>query len=430
MRHGVIAPLDQVDFKDRNWVPDSGWPISYDDLHPYYVIASEFLGSNCYKFFDKRKLHLFLKSLLQVISFNEKCIENKLFQRPLPVMRLSNSLLDQFSKSGSGLLVYNICALEIITNEEKVAAEIKCGIQGVGLKSVFANQFIVCTGALETPRLLLNSGFSNRNIGRYLMDHPMASVGQVEFVKAQATKIYAYTRYKKNLMLKSGFKLTEQFQREHRLLNHCFYLKNAYSKYINRNSDKLLASLISFRDGGITLMDFWNILRNPSLVLFMMLYKITSKTKYADIFIVSEQSPKYESQVSLSMQTDQFGFRTAEINWLLAESDIEDIHRMVELAQKHFFKEENVKFVEVTQPAEIRGALTSAAHHLGTARMSIAEDSGVVDTNLKMHGIKNVYICDGSVFPTAGNANSTLTIVALAFRLAKHLVNSPKLKTI
>ena len=65
--------------------------------------------------------------------------------------------------------------------------------------------------------------------------------------------------------------------------------------------------------------------------------------------------------------------------------------------------------------------LTSAAHHLGTARMTNHPSRGVVDRNLQVFGTQNLFICDGSVFATAGSSNPGLTIAALGIRLAEHL---------
>ncbi len=65
----------------------------------------------------------------------------------------------------------------------------------------------------------------------------------------------------------------------------------------------------------------------------------------------------------------------------------------------------------------------STADHIGTTRMSASSEptQGVVDENLKIHGIDNLYVAGASVFPTAGVSNPTLTIVALSIRLAEHL---------
>ena len=60
-------------------------------------------------------------------------------------------------------------------------------------------------------------------------------------------------------------------------------------------------------------------------------------------------------------------------------------------------------------------------HHMGTTRMSDGAADGVVDAQCKLHGVDNLYVAGSSVFPSAGFANPTLTIVALAHRLAHHL---------
>jgi choline dehydrogenase-like flavoprotein len=63
----------------------------------------------------------------------------------------------------------------------------------------------------------------------------------------------------------------------------------------------------------------------------------------------------------------------------------------------------------------------SNAHNIGTTRMSTSPESGVVDTDCRVHGIENLYIAGASVFPTSGHANPTLMLIALALRLGDHL---------
>jgi choline dehydrogenase-like flavoprotein len=58
---------------------------------------------------------------------------------------------------------------------------------------------------------------------------------------------------------------------------------------------------------------------------------------------------------------------------------------------------------------------------MGTTRMHPDPGRGVVDADGRVHGVANLYIAGSSVFPTSGSANPTLTIVALALRLADHL---------
>jgi choline dehydrogenase-like flavoprotein len=66
-------------------------------------------------------------------------------------------------------------------------------------------------------------------------------------------------------------------------------------------------------------------------------------------------------------------------------------------------------------------ALADAAHHMGTTRMGTSSAEGVVDRDCKVFGIDNLYVAGSSVFPTGGNANPMLTILALSRRLSHHL---------
>ncbi len=58
---------------------------------------------------------------------------------------------------------------------------------------------------------------------------------------------------------------------------------------------------------------------------------------------------------------------------------------------------------------------------MGALRMSADPDAGIVNSDCRFHGVQNLYAASSAVFPTSGYANPTLTIVALALRLADHL---------
>jgi choline dehydrogenase-like flavoprotein len=67
--------------------------------------------------------------------------------------------------------------------------------------------------------------------------------------------------------------------------------------------------------------------------------------------------------------------------------------------------------------------IENLSHHLmGTTRMHASARQGVVDADCRVHGVANLFVAGSSVFATGGYVNPTLTIVALAARLAHHLV--------
>jgi len=65
-------------------------------------------------------------------------------------------------------------------------------------------------------------------------------------------------------------------------------------------------------------------------------------------------------------------------------------------------------------------------HHMGTTRMSSTPDEGVVDKNCKVFDVENFFIAGSSVFPTGSHVPPTLTIVALAVRLAETIKRKGK----
>ena len=69
----------------------------------------------------------------------------------------------------------------------------------------------------------------------------------------------------------------------------------------------------------------------------------------------------------------------------------------------------------------MRGAHPVGGHHIGTARMGATPADGVVDRDGKVFHIENLFIASSAVFRTSSHANPTLTIVAMAVRLAEHL---------
>ena len=75
-----------------------------------------------------------------------------------------------------------------------------------------------------------------------------------------------------------------------------------------------------------------------------------------------------------------------------------------------------------TPSRPLTAALETGDHHMGALRMSAASEDGIVDINSRLHSVDNLYIAGSAVFPSGGYANPTLTIVALALRLADHLI--------
>ena len=426
--HGILSPLDKVDFEKRNWIPNSGWPIKYDDLEPFYKKAGKILKVINFDLFTLNKLPRALSNLLSDLKFNKTVLKNKIFQQPIPVTRFKEVIVSKIKNSKVHHLYYNACALELVKDNSGTIKKLICGNDSGDIFEVFSDKFVICAGALETPRLLQNSSINNKNIGKYLMDHPMGNLCQISFNKKQKAHIYSDIKLFPNSKIKSGLAFTKDTQEFNRLPNHCFYTRVSFSKGIDNKTEKVKLSLLTFRDGGVSLKDIWNLVKNLNLVSQILIYKLSLnlKYKYSDLFFVTEQIPNPNSTVTLSNKKDMFGYPIASINWQLTKGDINSMQKVFSLLRSKAFPDGYVEFTHSPQDLDWENTFTSAAHHVGTARMSDSEKTGVVDKNLKVFGIKNLYVCDGSVFSTSGNVNSSFTISALACRLADHLIRGIK----
>ncbi len=430
--HGVLSTLDSIDFEKRSWIPHSGWPIKLNDLMPYYMEASELFGVEKYKDFKLNTLSGDLKKNLKIMSFDRKWLKNKIFQQPLPPLNFKNLIKSIVKNSSQQHCLYNAVALELITDEYgKKVQKLLVGVPGGKTFFVIARQFVICAGALETPRILLNSskvnfnGLGNEgdNVGRYLMDHPMGNLCQVEFRRKHKAPIYSDIKYSKQMKIRTGLELNDEMQRKYQLPNHNTFMRVSFVKGIHDETEKVKLSLLAFRDGGVSFKDVWKVITNFNVSMQILAYKFSLNVtyKYADLFFVTEQIPNPNSRVTLSIKKDRFGYPIAKVNWQITDRDLGTMKKWYKLLREIMLSEDDYIFTHKIDDLDWENIFTSAAHHVGTAKMAENVKEGVVDKNLKVFDVENLFICDGSVFSTSGNVNNGLTISALACRLAQHL---------
>ncbi len=137
---------------------------------------------------------------------------------------------------------------------------------------------------------------------------------------------------------------------------------------------------------------------------------------WATLGALCEFEPRYENSVTLAAEKDRNGLAVARFCYNISEND----SKLMKAAQKVM---EDVMYAADAQEVM---TIRRFAHLVGGCRMSIDEQSGVVDADQRTFAVKNLFITDGSVLPTQGSANPALTIMALAARCAQRLIDGAR----
>jgi choline dehydrogenase-like flavoprotein len=140
----------------------------------------------------------------------------------------------------------------------------------------------------------------------------------------------------------------------------------------------------------------------------------------------AEQFPDPANRVSLSADgVDSIGLPKLQIDYRFSERDCASVVRAHRLLNDDLTAAGAGRLRMSDSDDELQARVLASArdgyHQIGGAMMSKDPTSGVVDTNARVHGLENLWVASSSIFPTGGQANPTMTIVAFARRLADHI---------
>ena len=435
---GYCRPLYPIDFEKRDWVPQSGWPISYLAVAEYYPAAQEIcdLGP-----FDYALAGWQLPNFPPLpLGGNE--VQTRLIQFSPPT-RFNTKYRDEFTRS-KRVTVYlnaNVASIDASANAKEIV--------GLAVKTLSGNRFsvrariyVLAAGGIENVRLLLASsqvtqhGLANDrdNVGRYFCEHMQLDSAAVLPLR-QNTSYDLYqpeTRHKpfepvtpgSPIGLMGYLTFTDEAQRAGRILNYSANVQHSYWSDYFLHSDRTHDSADESRWQalGSAIATVWHNLKDAGSMAWERLPGKKSPGFYK-IVTSQEQAPNRDSRVLLSNSTDALGIRRASLDWRLNELDRHTITHALRQIGSAFGSaglarlQVPIDFAKDSWPAYIRGSW----HHCGGTRMSESPDAGVVDSDCKVHGIGNLYVAGASVFPTNGHGNPTLTVVALALRMAAHI---------
>ncbi len=433
---GWCRPFDEIDFETRDWVPYSGWPIGKAELDPYYETAQHYCELGGYNY----DADYWTKRIIDhdVEPLRIPGLISAMFQFSPPT-RFGEVYGDDLrrAKNVQVFLYANVTNINLRPDAGSVKSVSVKTLQGNSF-TVSATLFVLATGGIENARLLLLSndvarrGVGNQHdlVGRFFMEHPHLEAGQLLF-SAGHVRTDLYDRYYTygHLPIGASLCLAPRIQRQARLLNSRLDLNSVFEGEASEGTKALKHVYRSLRRGEIPdefIESLGAIIRDVDEVAVAVYGHLTrppERLKHVSLFFALEQAPNPDSRISLDTSRDALGLNRVLMDWKLLEIDHASLVRTLHLMANAFGAEGlgRVKRTLGHDPQAWLDNAESGWHHMGTTRMSDSPATGVVDRNCRVHGVGNLYIAGSSVFPTGGAGVPTLTIVALAVRLAAHL---------
>ncbi|MGD9804935.1 MAG: GMC oxidoreductase [Hyphomicrobiaceae bacterium] len=442
---GWCKPLRSIDFAYRPWVPLSGWPISYAELEPYYARAMRILSLP--EGIDRQAQ---VSVSEHGVPFSGGDCENEVC--PLsPATHLGEVWRDQLAASRNIHVLTNAIVTEVVANEQ--ARHVTGATVRTPAGSTFnvtARFVVIAGGGIENARLLLLSdkvqreGLGNNSdfVGRCFMDHPRFAWGQIRNV-ADPSRLFRYDPTNAATHHRGGSKHADDGP----LVATSITIGDAAqerAQILNARSWILPIGPEGERSGGRELREIalWLMRRRiPSdlglraqLVLADLPNAIAAaaahlkskagKATHWQFVTTLEPEPNPDSRITLDDDVDALGLRQVKLDW-----------RLGKLTERTLVETQRLIITDLKRAGfdcDIIGTGGEAAnqsfneprwvwHHMGTTRMSADPRFGVVDADCRVHGIDNLFIAGSSVFPTVGNDMPTVTLIALACRLAEHL---------
>lgn len=427
---GECRPLDAQDFEERAWIPDSGWPFGLAHLLPYYERAQSLcqLGPYAYTAADWRDHGA------RPIAFQSDRVWSYAFHYSPPT-RFGIAYRDEMERA-SNIVTYlgaNVVDLETPTPPVRVGAVKVACLSGNGFR-VRARVFILAAGGIENARLLLMAnkvqaaGLGNTYdlVGRYFMEHLyLDAAATIRAEREAISEFYTSGLRLEGLRVRGILGLSPELRQRERLTNYCAVIDRQPLRNALAFCRSLGSALLRGHVAAGTLARLRNTIEHLGVAAAVRSRILSGKARPSFYLLknVMEQAPNPESRIVLSPERDQLGCPKVTLHWRLSAIDKHTAHRAHEILGEEFLRAGLGRFRSALGsrvdpwPRGLRGA----RHHMGTTRMHSDPRRGVVDADGRVHGIANLYVAGSSVFVTSGAANPTLTIVALALRLADHV---------
>jgi choline dehydrogenase-like flavoprotein len=404
-------PLDEVDFAARPWVPHSGWPFTRSALDPYYARAHRAAGLGAYTYEPPDR-----PQPLPLDGEVRTSVE--WFGTGQPFTR---DALGEFRRSADlNVLVHASASLLHEARDGGRIERLRIACLNGKQHTVTAKVFVLAAGGIENPRLLLLSnerspaGIGNAHdvVGRYFMDHfhVLGTLVPSDRAVFDRAGLYDVRALSDGRVMGCKLNLTPAVLERERLLNSALKLDaRISSRPLSRFAGTYARLMLKHRQLQPSYFG-WSELRAP-------MRRFAEFATHLQI----ELAPVPSNRVTLSSERDRLGRPLPSIHWRWDEVSRRSVHQTVRILAASLTR---AGLGRLEMPDDDPPPLPNTLginHHMGATRIHTDPKQGVVDANCQLHGVSNLYIAGSSVFPTGGYANPTLTVIALAIRLADRI---------
>ena len=459
---GRCMPFDPIDFEQRSYIPNSGWPLSYDDLHRYYLKANALAEAGRFNYNADEMPGL--KMLPMIQAFDSKRVNiNGLERFSCPThfgTRYAKRL--RLAPSVQVLLGANCTAVKLQPDAMSVRVLEVATLAGNRF-SVMPRAAVLATGGLETARLLLASndispsGVGNRHdvVGRYYMCHIAGNVGTLSINGPTNSVRHGYEVSPEGIYCRRRLSITAAEQRRlglsnavarlhfpritdpsHRngVLSGLFLARKLISyEYGKRLNDGIVTSPVTYA------RHFLNVAADPLDTTTFLAHWLTqrslaerkfpsvilcNKTNRFSLEVHGEQIPQASSRVTLTDKVDVLGMPKLSVDWRYVKADIDSVQRTLDVMAQEFEQTGIGRFTynPETLEEDLMRFGAYGGHHIGTARMGHDVRTSVVNADCQVHSVQNLFVAGSAVFTTSSQANPTLTLLALSLRLGDTLL--------
>jgi len=454
---GRCIPFDSLDFDRREWISHSGWPFTQKEIDGYYRRAHSYCECGEYDYRVSTALPGAPPSMLP--GFDDGDVNTSGIERWSPPTQFGKVYRPILTRADNLRVLLHALAVELqASSDGKRIDSVDVATFSGRRFTVRARTTVLAGGGLETTRLLLASrrvhreGIGNHSdwLGRGYMSHIHGVIASVTLTAGQDV-MFGYEADPQGVFCRRRIAFSEEAQRRHRLLNLYMLLDRPLVGDPGHGNAVLSAAFLLKRLLGGRQQEqlgkgkyslYWRHIKNilagsPQALSVLpkfgrkrllqrrripsLLMRSRSNTYY--LYFQSEQVPHRDNRVTLDDARDEFGTPRLRLHFEVTEQDRQSVQRAHELIDQEL-RRQNCGYLtylgnDVSQL--MRDVKAVLGHHIGTTRMSADPSQGVVDEQCRVHGVANLFVASSSVFPTSSHANPTLTIVAMALRLADHL---------